>query len=74
MTVQVIKTVNGMSNLLSVLVLTAQLVNIIQKFRQQLAAIIDRLGTEFVVTEVQTIVGIHWNVGKANEQMIQSKG
>ena len=59
MTVQVIKTVNGMSNLLSVLVLTAQLVNIIQKFRQQLAAIIDRLGTEFVVTEVQTIVGIH---------------
>jgi hypothetical protein len=59
MTVQVIKIVNGMSNLLSVLVLTAQLVNIIQKFRQQLAAIIDRLGTEFVVTEVQTIVGIH---------------
>lgn len=59
MTVQVIKIVNRMSNLLSVLVLTAQLVNIIQKFRQQLAAIIDRLGTEFVVTEVQTIVGIH---------------
>jgi hypothetical protein len=52
MTVQVIKIVNGMSNLLSVLVLTAQLVNIIQKFRQQLAAIIDRLGTEFVVPEV----------------------
>jgi flagellar biogenesis protein FliO len=50
---------NGLSNLFSVLVLIAQLIYIIQKFRQQLAAIIDRLRTEFVVAKVQTIVGFH---------------
>jgi flagellar biogenesis protein FliO len=55
----IIKMANGLSNLFSVLVLIAQLIYIIQKFRQQLAAIIDRLRKEFVVAKVQTIVGFH---------------
>jgi hypothetical protein len=59
MRLEAIKTANGLSNLFSVLVLDAQLIYIIQKFRQKLAAIIDRLGTEFVITKVQTIVGFH---------------
>jgi hypothetical protein len=53
-----------------VLVLIAQLIYIIQKFRQQLAAIIDRLWTEFVVAKVQTIVGFHWCVYKKINKMI----